>query len=82
MAYRHTAKGCGQARCLRCLTPVAQAIAANIASTRVMEKCAMTFQGHRTDRWKKLDHPVDLALYAVTRREWDAFASVGFEAHA
>lgn len=47
------------------------AMTVNGASIRVMEKCGMTFQRHRRDKWEKFEEPVDLTEYAISRETWN-----------
>jgi ribosomal-protein-alanine N-acetyltransferase len=43
------------------------AVADNVASRRVMEKCGMVFERFATESWAKCEVPVRLAVYRVTR---------------
>jgi [ribosomal protein S5]-alanine N-acetyltransferase len=47
-----------------------RAVAENIGSRRVMEKCGLVFERFRTDRWEKLDQQVTQAEYAIARDNW------------
>ena len=48
------------------------AMTANPASTRVQQKCAMRLMRHESRKWDKFDAPVQLAICAITREEWEA----------
>jgi RimJ/RimL family protein N-acetyltransferase len=45
------------------------AMTVNKASRRVMEKCGMVFQKHVQEKWEKFDQPVELAIYAISRKK-------------
>ena len=44
---------------------------ANPASTRVQQKCGMRLVKVTHETWAKLDHPVELAMCAITSAEWE-----------
>ena len=46
------------------------AMTVNKASIRVMEKCGMTAEEHKQAKWEKFEHPVDLAVYSISRDMW------------
>jgi [ribosomal protein S5]-alanine N-acetyltransferase len=49
------------------------AIVENKGSTRVMEKCGMTFHEFVEEKWDKFDEPVRLAVYSMPRTDQEAF---------
>jgi [ribosomal protein S5]-alanine N-acetyltransferase len=48
------------------------ALKANPASTRVQLKCGMKLLRVEQETWNKFDHPVELAVCAISREEWEA----------
>ncbi len=48
------------------------AMTANPASTRVQQKCGMKLLRCEDQNWAKFDQPVEVAVCAVTREEWQA----------
>lgn len=54
------------------------AVAANKASTRVMEKCGMEFQKTVTERWEKFEKRVALAVYSLGRGQWESTLTPGW----
>ena len=55
-----------------------RAVAENVGSRRVMEKCGLVFEESRAYNWAKSDQPVTQAEYAISREKWaqDQSASV------
>lgn len=49
--------------------------AANIGSVRAAEKCGFTFEGPVRAAFLREGEPVDLAMYSLTRTEWNSRAS-------
>lgn len=46
------------------------AMTANPASTRVQQKCGMSFVRHDRCKWDKFEEPVELAVCVITREQW------------
>ena len=53
-------------------TVSSSAMTANPASTRVQVKCGMKLLRLERMAWAKFDHPVELAVCAISREEWEA----------
>ena len=48
------------------------AMTANPASIQVQQKCGMRILRNIKQSWDKFDEPVELAICAVTRKEWES----------
>lgn len=53
-------------------TVSSSAMTANPASTRMQQECGMGMVGLEYENWVKFDHPIELAVCAIPRAEWEA----------
>jgi RimJ/RimL family protein N-acetyltransferase len=47
------------------------AMETNKGSRRVLEKSGFSYTGIREDHWNKFEHPVRVAVYTLSRDQWE-----------